>query len=642
MRSIFRLAPIGLALASLLLVPTLAMAQVQQPPPVIERLEPTSGPPGTTVQMVGRYFRPDQQVRLAGRAVEVISRLPNRWTIRVPAGATSGHLAIEVPGVATTIGPEFRVLAAAPPPAITDVQPRIAAPGAEVRIVGENFSPRITENVVTFNGQAVVVRSATPTQLVVIVPQGAQNGRFAVRVSGTGEATAAVDLQIGTGIQITGFTPAIGAPGSEVTLTVTGLAERASSNRMFLGNVPCRVLRVTDGTVVLQVPPRGTTGLFMIDVRGLGRAFATQPFVVQAAPVVASFDPPAGPPGTQVRIRGQSFGTDVRQVQVLFGTAAGRVRGLTESEIIAEVPAGATTGPIAVTVHGIGPALSRAAFTAMVPPVVQRFAPRSGGPGTEVVITGTGFAATPAQNRVTLSGTPCQVLSAAPTQLRVRIPQAASGPLTVDIEHAGQARSSDAFVVTNPPVVARFEPERSTAGSVVTIHGTSFGTNPALVEAAIGDRRMELRSVTNERIEAVIPQGATSGRIRVTVRLQGSSLSEREHVVIGEFTVAAVEPATAHPGQAIAIRGLGFAREGMQVRFAGVSDAMPYAFTSPSEIRLYVPMGAQSGPVTVRSADGRETTVAFTAGAPPSPLGITAIDPDCLRVRCRAVVHGYG
>lgn len=631
-----------LALSALLLGPALAHAQVQQPPPVIERLEPTSGPPGTTVQMVGRYFRNEQQVRLAGGPVEVLSRLPNRWTIRIPADARSGRLAIEVPGVATSIGPEFRVLAAAPPPVISDVQPRVAAPGAHVTILGENFSSRITENFVTFNGQQVVVRSAAPTQLVVIVPQGAQSGRFAVRVAGTGETTASVELQIGSGVQITSFSPAIGAPGTMVTLTGTGFASRPASNQVFLGNVACRVINATPTSISLQLPAGARTGLFMIEVRGAGRAYATQSFVVQAAPVIASFDPPGGPPGTQVRIRGRSFGTDVRVVQVLFGNAVATVRGLSDTELVAEVPAAASSGPIQVTVNGVGPAISRTAFTALVPPAVAGFTPRSGGPGTEVVITGSGFSTTPASNRVSLSGAFCEVLSASPTQLRVRIPQAASGPFTVEVEHAGQVRSGQGFVVTNPPVVARFEPDRTTVGSIVTIHGTSFGNNPALIEAAIGDRRMEIRSMNDQRIEAVIPTGAVTGRIRVTVRLQGTSLSDRDLAIVSEFAVTSIDPATAYPGQPIAIRGTGFTADGMQVRFPGVRDVMPYAFTSAREIRVYVPMGTQSGQLTVRDAYGREIAHAFAIGAPPSAVGITGVDADCLRAGCRVIVRGHG
>ena len=634
------LVPLTLALAAL--APRAAHAQVRQPPPVIERIEPTSGPPGTTVQMVGRYFRPEQLVRLAGQPLEIVSRMPSRWTLRIPEGARSGRVSIEVPGVATTIGPDFRVVAAAPPPAIADVQPRTATPGQEVRILGENFSPRITENVVTLAGRPIVVRAATPTTLTVIVPDGAQTGRFVVRVTGSGEATAPFDFAVGAPLQITSFSPAVGPPGTTVTLTGSGFGSSPRAQQVFLGRIACRVVSASPSALVVQLPARVSTGLFMVDVRGAGRAYSAQPFVVQPAPTIAGFEPPAGPPGTHVRVRGTGFGGDVRVVQVAFGGVVATVRGLSDHELVAEVPQGGQSAPIQVTVNGVGPAISPAAFTVVSVPVIADFQPRSGGPGTEVTITGSGFGAAPGHNRVSISGVTAPVLFASPTELRVRIPAAASGPIDLHVRHGGSTRSTQPFVVTSPPFVARFEPAQGMPGTAVTIHGAGFGDNPALVEAAIGDRRMQIRSMSRERIEAIVPEGASSGPIRVTVRLQGSATSQRSFTVLGAFAVSGVEPASVYPGQWLTIRGSGFTASGMQVRFPGVAAPVPYSFVSSAEIRVVVPADAQSGAVMVRAADGREASPPVGVGPVPGGLAITQVDADCLRAGCNVVVRGYG
>jgi hypothetical protein len=638
-----RAIPAVVAAIAIGLAPHVARAQVEQPPPVIERLEPTSGPPGTTVQMVGRFFRPDQIVRLGTVPVEVLSRMPNRWTIRIPQGAASARIGIEVPRVVQVFGPDFRVLAAPPLPVISDLAPRSAAPGAEVRIAGENFSPRITENTVTLGNLPVVVRSATPTELLVIVPQGAQTGRFVVRVAGSGEGTAPIDLTIGTGVTIARFAPTIAAPGTRVQIDGTGFQQRTASNRVFIGSTPCRVISASPTTIVFEVPASASGGVLLVDVRGAGRAYSAQPLIVQAAPRIAAVEPPAAPPGAAIRIRGAGFGSDVRAVQVTIGGVASTVRGLTPTEITAEVPANATSGPIAVTVNGVGPATSARPFTISVPPAIADFQPRSGGPGTEVVITGRGFSSSIAENRVSLSNVGVDVLAASPTQLRVRIPQAASGPLTVTVLHAGEARTSQPFVLTTPPFVSRFDPERGPAGTAVTIHGTGFGTNPALVEATVGDRRMEIRSVADTRMEAVVPTTGATGRIRVTVRLQGSATSQREFMFLGDFSVTAIEPATAHPGQWVTIRGTGMTASGMQVRFPGVGQPIPYTFGSATAIRVVVPAGAQSGAISVRSQDGREvSSPPFTVSGPPEGVGIGSIDATCMRVGCRVIVRGWG
>jgi hypothetical protein len=197
-------------------------------------------------------------------------------------------------------------------------------------------------------------------------------------------------------------------------------------------------------------------------------------------------------------------------------------------------------------------------------------------------------------------------------------------------------------VITSPPRITGFSPDRGTVGTAIAIDGAGFGTNPALVEVTVADRRMEIRSLTDSRIEAIIPAGAPSGRIRVVVRLQGNATSDRELLVLGDFALTSLEPATGHPGMAVTIRGTGFSATGLTVSFTGERTPVPYSLVSPSEIRTIVPAGARTGPLTVRTADGRELSLAFTASTAPTGLGILAVEPQCLRPGCRVIVRGYG
>jgi hypothetical protein len=61
-----------------------------------------------------------------------------------------------------------------------------------------------------------------------------------------------------------------------------------------------------------------------------------------------------------------------------------------DSSISALVPAGAATGPIAVTTPA-GTGTSASSFTVTVPPTITGFTPTRGYPGTKVTITGTNF-----------------------------------------------------------------------------------------------------------------------------------------------------------------------------------------------------------------------------------------------------------
>lgn len=83
------------------------------------------------------------------------------------------------------------------------------------------------------------------------------------------------------------------------------------------------------------------------------------------SPVLTSLDPTSGGPGTVVTLRGTNFGESKHTIlQVTFGdTLATRVRRLSDTEIEATVPMGATSGGVVVRSNGIASALR--AFSAI-------------------------------------------------------------------------------------------------------------------------------------------------------------------------------------------------------------------------------------------------------------------------------------
>lgn len=621
---------------------SIASAQVQQPPPVVERLEPTAGPVGTNVQLVGRFFRQDQQVFLGNVQMPVSSRLPSRWTVAIPPGATSGRIEIRLADGVRVQGPELRVLAATALPTIAGFTPIAGSAGSEIRIQGENFSPRLTDNAVTLNGVALVVRAATPTEITVILPQAAASGPFVVRVAGAGEATSTTSLVVGTGTQVVSVTPAIASPGARITIAGTGYSARPTSNRVFIENIPLAVVSATETQIIATLPPNAITGRILVDVRGAGRAYSATPITVLAQPTVTGFAPTGGIAGTQFSIQGTNFGTDIRQVQVSIGTLPVTLRALTPTLITGDIPQGAVSGVVNVSVAGLPVVTSTMSFNVLVPVAVGNAEPSSGAVGTEVLLRGRGFSTVLTENQVVLSGVPCPVVSATATELRLRIPQAASGPLVVTVVNAGTTRTTQPFVITTPPFIARVEPNQAPIGSLIRIVGTSFGTNSATVEVALAGRRLEIRAITNTTLDVLVPPGAVSGRLTVSVRLQGMSTSPSDFTVLTDFAFTATEALNAYPGQTITLRGGGFVQTGLVVTFTGGTTPAIFTFVNGSELRVVVPEYAQTGPVTIRLPDGRSLSQPFTRAATPGGMGITEVVPSCLRPGCAVTIRGWG
>ena len=624
------------------LAPMFAAHAQPGPVPIIERIEPTAGPVGVEVQIIGRRLHPHSRVFLGQTELQIVRRLPNRWTVRIPPGAQTGHIAFQTRW-GTTQGPEFRVIAAPAAPIVDSFAPASGQPGSEVVINGRNFSARLTDNTVLPRG----VPCGRPQRDADVAPRDRAGGRaerpFTVRVAQAGEARSAQTFTIEAGTAITDFQPRIGAPGTRVTLTGTGFSATPSQNRVFINSVPVRVESSTATQIVVSIPRNAATGPILVDVRGAGRAQTSEPFRVQYPPTIVRFDPRAAPPGGTVTIRGTNFGDDPRFVEVTLADRPVTLRAITPTSLTVEIPSGATSGKFGVKVNGVGPAVASQDFEVLVPLAVASFAPEHGPVGTLVVVRGSGFAPDPRFNRVTLSGVRARVEAATATELRVRIPAATSGALTIEVARNGSITTSRPFIVTVPPSVTGFTPQQGMPGSEVTITGAHFGTNAQLVEVKIGGRAAVVRSCADDRIVAVVPTGAVTGRIEVTVRLQGTAVTSGTFEVLAPFAVRALEPASGYPGQVITVRGEGFVAQGMRVEFTGAAAQTP-AFVGSTQLRVAVPSTARTGAVTVRAPDGRVATapVVFTVTAPPSGTAITTIEAQCTRPGCVVVLRGYG
>ncbi|MFK7987830.1 MAG: IPT/TIG domain-containing protein [Sandaracinaceae bacterium] len=503
-----------------LLMASPAMAQVRRPPPAVERISPTSGPPGATVTLHGRYFDEGQTVRLGQVDCPVTARSTSRLTIQIGDGAQSGNLTVHS-ARGDVRGPRFRVTAARPAPTIAAVVPASAPVGAEVTLQGANFSARTSENTVRLGERALVVRRSTPTELTVRVPDGATSGTFRVRVLGAGEAESP-PFTLDEGMQITSMEPAFGPPGTRVVLGGTGFDRRRSRVSVYLGDARARVVRASETELTVELPRRGVeTDRFRVVVRGEGETRSSTPFTIRYAPTITSMSPAFGAPGARVTLEGAHFGSDIRQIEATIGGTAMRARDLADGRLMLEVPAGAQSGPIALTVAGMGPTESEP-FEVTTRLRVTGFSPQSGPVGSEVTIQGEGFSAELARNTVTLDGQAAEVLRVSPTELVARVPEGRSGPLLVRVENAGDGRTDHPFVLTTPPVVESFSPETGAVGSEVVIRGARFGTRAGLVRVRFGDRLADVRGVTDNTITVVVPDGATTGPLRVTVRLQGT------------------------------------------------------------------------------------------------------------------------
>ena len=163
---------------------------------------------------------------------------------------------------------------------------------------------------------------------------------------------------------------------------------------------------------------------------------------VPPAPAVIGMDPASGRTGTVVTLTGVHF---TRATAVTFGAApTGTFTVVSDTRITAQVPAGAATGPVAVTTVG-GTGTSATPFIVMpAAPLVATLLPATGAPGSTVTVTGSGFAGATA---VTFNGEPATFSVASAAAITATVPAAAtSGPVAVTTP-GGTGVSATSFVV---------------------------------------------------------------------------------------------------------------------------------------------------------------------------------------------------
>jgi YD repeat-containing protein len=164
---------------------------------------------------------------------------------------------------------------------IVDFTPKQGPVGTTVTIAGIGFSATPAQNTVRFNGTLATVSAATTTQLTVTVPAGATTGTLSVTAPG-GSSTSATPFTVaGTNgtPTISGFAPAIGTPGTAVTVNGTNFEPRPTDNRLLFNLMQAPITTATTTVLSPTVPSGGTSGRLTVSTPN-GQAQSTADFFI--------------------------------------------------------------------------------------------------------------------------------------------------------------------------------------------------------------------------------------------------------------------------------------------------------------------------------------------------------------------------
>ncbi|MFJ3793384.1 RHS repeat-associated core domain-containing protein [Kitasatospora sp. NPDC090091] len=161
--------------------------------------------------------------------------------------------------------------------------PNQAAAGAKVEISGTAFATDPAANKVTFTGTATPaqVTAADRNRLTVLVPAGATDGPVTVAVGST-SATGTERFRIGAARPapaLTGFSPALGAPDTTVTIDGSGFDPDPARNAVLFHRTLAKVVTATPTRLTVVVPGAVSSGRITVRTPG-GTATSGSDFVV--------------------------------------------------------------------------------------------------------------------------------------------------------------------------------------------------------------------------------------------------------------------------------------------------------------------------------------------------------------------------
>jgi len=321
---------------------------------------------------------------------------------------------------------------------------------------------------------------------------------------------------------ISSLSPDTVTAGTTVLVRGTRFGATRGASQLLFGGLNAQSLTWSD-TRVLAVVPDGVANGNLIAVVG---GVESSPFAYRAAnrpPFIDSINPTSAEVGGTILFRGERFGVLQGNHVVRFGAIEATATAWSDTLLQATVPAGAASGMVQVTARGL--ASNEVPFTLLEPlePAITAVEPDSGLPGVSVRIDGQHFGAGAAPSKVRIGGVDAETTAWTDTRIDAIVPAGAvPGNVTIQVTAGNLSSNGFPFKVlqeSEPVVITRLEPWRTTTGDIITIYGTGFRnqTLDAVItfQGANGRIPTTMTSWGQGSMRAWVPQGAVDGPVVV-------------------------------------------------------------------------------------------------------------------------------
>lgn len=612
-------------------------------PAITPPLNPTVGTvvPPTTVTITGTGFGVDQatvdgHVFFNGGIEGTVA--PGDWTdtqiqVTVPSGAYGWQADVTV----RTDGGQSNGAPFTVTPSIDGATSPVTG-GDTVTITGEGFGTdpgadhrADDDHHITIGGTRIPnasVGSWGNTQIELDLPDNIDPGTAVpVRVTAENAANESAPFNITVQPSVNSFGSNTARPGDTVTVNGTNFGTVPPGSRNTAGdhvsmntsdgsqhvgdNGTLEPATWTPTSITFVVPYEYTPPAFIPRTGNVSVTAASEGsnnLSLTILPRADTLSAPAAVAGDPITIDGAAFGDAPGQV-TFNGTAATGYTGWQDNQITATVPNAAVTSGDVVVTTADGASLP---LPFDLTPQLDTISTDSGRVGDQLVLQGTGFGSPQGLANVSVGGLDWDDVTAwNTTSITVSVPtDAISGDVVVTTQ-GGATPAGMGYTVM--PKITGLNPDKGIPGqTIVTVSGYTFGATQGGSKVTFNGRSAGAAlSWSPMAIEVRVPVGTTSGNVVVTT---ADGASNAMPFSVGPY-INSITPDQSPPTGQVTIAGENFkaAQGTSKVLFGGV-DAGAADSWSDTSIKVKVPYGAETGTVTVTTAEGASNAFPFTIG----------------------------